>query len=337
MPGGHLCMSLLAVSIDRSQFPSQIKNDLLDSLRLRAVNHKFHYDSVEQTEKWLKLHETYSPARTDTDCLATYELAFAETARLLKQPRMDLISLGCGGGQKDATLIRQFRGRGIECRYFPCDVAIPMALTAHGAVQLEFPQLESRPAVCDLASMNDLKTFLVSLAGTNHSKLLAFFGMIPNFEPDVALGKLASALSDGDSCILSANLAPGPNYEEGVRRVLPLYDNDLTKEWLLTFLLHLGVERSDGWVIFEIERCPSGRDLRRITAYFTFERARRISVYGERFEFRAGERIRLFFSYRYTSERMDSLLREHGLTLEKSWITKSEEEGIFLCEKAKAN
>jgi len=330
-------MSLIAVSIDASQFPAQVKNDLLESLRRREVNHKFHYDSVEQTEKWLALHEAYSPARTDTDCLATYDLAFAETAGLLKQSQVDLISLGCGGGQKDAALIRQLHACGIACRYFPCDVAMAMALTAHGAISTEFPQIESRPAVCDLGNMNDLRSFLTSIAGTGRSKLLAFFGMIPNFEPDVAVGKLANALSEGDSCILSANLAPGANYDEGVRRVLPLYDNDLTKEWLITFLLHLGVERTDGTIRFEIEGCPSGRDLRRMTAYFKFERARRISVYGEPFELRAGDRIRLFFSYRYTPERIDSLLQEYAFTVKKSWITKSQEEGIFLCEKTKAN
>ncbi len=90
-------MSIVAVSIDASQLPAQVENDLLECLRLRAANHKFHYATVGQTEKRLALHEAYSPARTDTDCLATYELSFAETTGLLKQPRVDLISLGCGG------------------------------------------------------------------------------------------------------------------------------------------------------------------------------------------------------------------------------------------------
>ena len=35
---------------------------------------------------------------------------------------------GCGGGQKDAALIRQLHALGIQCRYFPCDVAVAMAL-----------------------------------------------------------------------------------------------------------------------------------------------------------------------------------------------------------------
>ena len=59
-------MSAVAhVAIHPSQFPAQVRRDLLESLRTRRVNHKFHYDSIKQTQKWLALHEAYSPARTD--------------------------------------------------------------------------------------------------------------------------------------------------------------------------------------------------------------------------------------------------------------------------------
>jgi len=65
------------VTIHRSQFPEAVRRDLLESLRARRVNHKFHYDSVKQTQKWLALHQIYSPTRNDADCLAAYEQGFA--------------------------------------------------------------------------------------------------------------------------------------------------------------------------------------------------------------------------------------------------------------------
>ncbi len=43
------------LTIDASQFPENVRRDLLVSLRTRRVNHKFHYDSVRQTQKWLLL------------------------------------------------------------------------------------------------------------------------------------------------------------------------------------------------------------------------------------------------------------------------------------------
>ena len=45
------------VVIHASQFPESIRHDLIASLRTRRVNHKFHYDSVKQTHKWLALHQ----------------------------------------------------------------------------------------------------------------------------------------------------------------------------------------------------------------------------------------------------------------------------------------
>ncbi len=56
------------IIIHESQFPENVRRDLLASLRTRRVNHKFHYDSVKQTQKWLALHQIYSPSRNDENC-----------------------------------------------------------------------------------------------------------------------------------------------------------------------------------------------------------------------------------------------------------------------------
>jgi L-histidine N-alpha-methyltransferase len=77
--------------------------------------------------------------------------------------------------------------------------------------------------------------------------------MIPNFEPQIILPKLASLVRPKDFLLFSANLAPGNNYAAGVKKVLPQYDNPLTRDWLMTFLLDLGVERGDGKLRFKIE------------------------------------------------------------------------------------
>ena len=74
-------------------------------------------------------------------------------------------------------------------------------------------------------------------------------------------------------------------------------------------------------------------ELKRIVAGFHFARSRRIEVYGERFDFRAGETIQLFFSYRYTPERVRKVLNHYGLEVCGQWTTKSVEEGVFLCRR----
>jgi hypothetical protein len=181
-----------------------------------------------------------------------------------------------------------------------------------------------------LATATDLPAVLDSRLTHHDSRLTTFFGMIPNFEPQIILPKLASLIRPRDFLLFSANLAPGNNYAAGVKKVLPQYDNALTRDWLMTFMLDLGVERNDGKLRFKIEDDRTN-GLKRIVAGFHFTRSLRIEVDNETFDFRVGEIFRLFFSYRYTPELVRKVLARFGLEVCDQWITRSEEEGVFLC------
>ena len=120
-----------------------------------------------------------------------------------------------------------------------------------------------------------------------------------------------------------------------MQRILPLYDNALTRDWLMTFLLDLGVAGKrwrtplrrrgrSGWQRPQARgglvpvRSPAGNQ-----------------VDAERFQFPAGEAIRLFFSWRHTPALVRSLLSQHGLSVLDQWITRSGEEGVFLVSRVK--
>jgi len=111
------------VAIHPSQFPENVRRDLFESLRARKINHKFHYDSVKQTQKWLALHDACSPARNDIDCVETYDKAFGAAADRVASRRVQVISLGCGGGQKDVRLLKLLKAGGKKISYSPCDVS----------------------------------------------------------------------------------------------------------------------------------------------------------------------------------------------------------------------
>jgi uncharacterized SAM-dependent methyltransferase len=317
-----------SVKIHTSQFPENVRRDLLESLRSRKVNHKFHYDSVKQTQKWLALHEAHSPARYDENCLTTYDQAFAAAVKKIPAKSVHVIGLGCGGGQKDAQLLGFLKARGRKIFYTPCDVSTAMVLVARQAALKILPDKNCFPFVCDLATADDLQKSLVP----RHASLVTFFGMIPNFAPQEILPKLAALVRPQDWLLFSANLAPGKNYAAGVKKVLPQYDNALTRDWLLTFLTDLGVARGDGELQFKIKD-DAANGLKRITADFHFTRPVQIKIESEVFEFRAGESIQLFFSYRYTPARVRKILSRHGLEVREEWISNSGEEGVFLCRK----
>ena len=346
--GENQYMSSIAnVKIHASQFPENIRRDLLASLRTRRVNHKFHYDSVKQTQKWLALHQAYSPARNDADCRAIYEQSFVAAAVLIKSRRVHVIGLGCGGGQKDTRLQKLLKNRGKVVFYTPCDVSTAMVLTARQTALAVVPEKNCFPLVCDLATANDLRKIIWEgrrADDPNHSgtaarrpsqKLVTFFGMIPNFEPEQILPRLVSLVRPGDFLLFSANLAPGKDYAAGMEQILPQYNNPLTRDWLMTFLDGLGIERRDGALRFAVENGRFG--LKRVVARFHFCRARQLEIESEGFDFKSGDSIRLFFSYRYTLERVGAVLNRHGLKVRERWVGKSGEEGVFLVQRSGAS
>src|SRR5262245_50977201 len=209
--------SLIQVRVHPSQFPQQIRRDLLASLRARQIKHKFLYDSLRQTQKWLALHQACSPARTDPDCVAIYDASFVTAANRMASPRVTVISLGCGGGQKDAQLLQQLAAQGDAVACVPCDVSTAMVLVAQQANAA----LTSNcwPMVFDLERADDLPAAFDGVVPHDSVRLVTFFGMIPNFEPRTIMPRLASLVGPEDSLLISANLAPGPDYAEGVKRI----------------------------------------------------------------------------------------------------------------------
>jgi uncharacterized SAM-dependent methyltransferase len=320
---------IIHLAVHGSQFPDGVREQLLEGLRRRRIAGKFHYQSYKQAQLWLALHKAHSPAWLDPDCTRIYEEGFAAAAAAV-DGRVGVIGLGCGSGYKEGRLLRLLAARGREISYVPCDVSLPLLLTAAKEAEDVCPGPRCRPLLCDAALAEDLPE---ALGATDARRIITFFGMMPNFEPGEILPGLAAVVRGGDVLLLSANLAPGRDYRAGVERVLPGYDNAETRAWLMAFLCDLGAEAGDGVMEFFIEEVHG---LLRIAADFRFGRGRVLEVHDERFVFAAGDTVRMFFSYRYTPAGIREVLGRHGLRVQEQWVTKSEEEGVFLCRSALA-
>ena len=320
------------VAIHPSQFPEQLHGELVSSLRQGKLNPKFLYDSVRQTQKWLGLHAACSPTRTDPKVSAIYNLGFEQAVANLKFRSVHVIGLGCGGGTKDTRLLRLLQKRGFRALYTPCDVSTAMVLTARQAALKVIDDKQCFPLVCDLAQAEDLPKWFCSRPSPFVPRLFTFFGMIPNFEPKVILPKLAALVRRRDLLLFSANLAPGQDYAAGVRHILPQYDNAWTRDWLMSFLIGLGVAPRAGELKFGVELEPN-KGLRRVVAHFYFRRPQEIEIDTDRIRFQPKRPLRLFFSYRHTPDGISKLLARHGLEVREHWVAASKEEGVFLCRK----
>ncbi len=325
-------MSLATVVVHETQFPGRVRQQFLESLRRRDFRQKFHYDSPKQTQKWLALHAALSPAQSDPGYAAAYEHGFETACTQIGGPAVHVVGLGCGEGEKDLQLLKLLRGEGKEVFYTAVDVSVPMVLLARDTALRVLAPEQCFPVVCDLPDVAEWETLLPG-AVAGFPRVITFFGMMPTLNPEDILPQLRRLLRPPDRLLLSANLAPGPNYGEGLRRVLPQYDNSLTRDWLITVLLDAGFEASDGHMSFKIEENPTNSGLLRIQAIFHLDRPRQIRMAEETFDFAVGEMIRLFFSYRHTPALVRDLLARHHLQVSQEWLTGSGEEGVFLAHR----
>ncbi len=147
--------STAQIRVHPSQFPGQVRRDLLESLRQRQINHKFLYEGLQQTQKWLRLHQACSPSRVDPDCAATYDKSFQQAAASVPSRNVHLIGLGCGGGQKDARLLSLLKKSGTQVAYTPVDVSTALVLIARETALAAVPGVICFPLVLDLATTDD--------------------------------------------------------------------------------------------------------------------------------------------------------------------------------------
>jgi hypothetical protein len=191
--------------------------------------------------------------------------------------------------------------------------------------------------VLDLARVANLEDTLCQGEAASDRRVILFFGMLPNIDPATAGERLRSLLRREDLLLLSANLAPGTDYPEGTQAVLPLYDNTETRQWLGLALVDLGFTEGDGCLRFSVESNPALPGLLRIVADFEFIRTTKLALGSDSLSFALGERLRVFFSNRYTPELVQLFCRKAGLRMSTSWTSLNGEEGVFVARLAESN
>jgi uncharacterized SAM-dependent methyltransferase len=329
--------SLIPVEVHETQFPDRVLEVLRAGLRARQLNPKFHYQTYRQAGAWLALHEQFSPVRTEPGCQEIYERCFEAAIKRVHGKPVELIALGCGGGQKEVRLGEVLGSAAQSVFLTAVDTSWNLVLATSERTARILPPTSRRGVVCDIGLAKDLE--LLFPRRTHTSRVVTAFGLVPNFEPDQLVQKLASLLAFEDTLLLSANLVMEAGdldgVQAGVRGVLSQYDNPPTRNWLGILLGDLGISSEHGQMCFRVEEYPSGSGWVRIAAVFEFKRGIEVRLDNERFRFDPGEELLVFYTYRHTPNGIRRLVTRHGLSLLDEWISPSGE-GVFLVTPAQA-
>src|SRR5262249_47814727 len=134
-----------------SQYPACLAEQVCAGLRARKLPGKLLYESPAQAQRWLAYHQGYSPSRTEPALLALYHQAFQTALQALAPSALHYVSLGCGGGNKDALFLQRAASQCPALVFTPMDTSAALVVETLLRVQSALTTLTTAPLVVDLA------------------------------------------------------------------------------------------------------------------------------------------------------------------------------------------
>ncbi|MCA8972302.1 MAG: L-histidine N(alpha)-methyltransferase [Planctomycetes bacterium] len=276
----------------------------------RSISPKWFYDTrgAHLFEKICELDEYYV-TRTE---LEIFDSCLPEIADIVG-PGCVVFEPGSGEGIKTELLLDALDApRG----YVPIDVAERQLQRTSEKLRSRFPNLEVRPCLADFGRLTKLPEFTPAA-----SRRLAFFpgSTLGNFIPDAATAfvrKLGDLAGDDGFLVLGVDLV------KDTRILERAYDDKdgVTAAFNLNLLRRMQTELGadldvDAWnhrAIFDAAES-------RIEMHLVSARDQTIRIGSQRFAFTAGEHIVTEYSYKYSTERLDALVRAAGFEVVRSW------------------
>ncbi|MDY7003424.1 MAG: L-histidine N(alpha)-methyltransferase [Cyanobacteriota bacterium] len=74
-------------------------------------------------------------------------------------------------------------------------------------------------------------------------------------------------------------------------------------------------------------------NLKRVNANFELNNDVSLKLDDQLIEWKNGDKIGLFFSYRYTTTKLQEILSSYGINILNYWEAANQEEGVYLCQK----
>jgi uncharacterized SAM-dependent methyltransferase len=163
---------------------------------------------------------------------------------------------------------------------------------------------------------------LAALRARNETlpRLLLLLGnSLGAFDAPAMLGALRALMRDGDLLLVDGEIGHD-------RETLAGYDNPTNRAFALAPLLSIGLTESDGRLGFEaLDDLRPG--LHRLGKSFELVKDVQLTMAGLPLAFRAGERITMSHSGKYSREGFEALIADHRLSTVQEWTS---EDGRFV-------
>src|SRR5579883_530536 len=279
---------------------SDIAQEFAEAIEARDLPEKFFYWFPRSAVEWAAL-------ASDKDLYgglaATWKAIAAEVPALARSfpGKLPVISFGAGDGRRDCELIAAFKDTGSNCIYFPVDAS--QAMLELACASADDQDIEAVGIKADISSPVHL---VYAADAAEPPRLLIMAGnTMASFDPLAEIRYLSQCMKPEDRLIVDGEIF---HDELSMSR----RDNPSVRRFLYSLLASVGIQEEDGEIRFNLKRDERHAGLHLITRYFRAERDLTATVGGQKIPLQRGERIGLNFTYLYTPEAFDWLLREKG-------------------------
>lgn len=302
---------------------ADMREEVLAGLRghPRSISPKYFYDARGSRlfDAVTQLPEYY-PTRTEIRLLRRHGAAIRECVG----DACLLVEFGSGSNAKIRLLLEAVR----PAAYVPLDISLDQLARAAVELAEEHPWLEVHAACLDYSRAVTLPKPVAA------GRPVAFFpgSSIGNFEPAEAVAFLARVrdlVAPDGGLLLGVDLVKDT-------AVLEAAYNDVqgvTAAFNRNLLLHINRRLDASFVQERFEHLARyDEERQRIEMYLESVTDQVVTIGGERFAFRQGERIHTENSYKYHSEQVGDLARDAGFTVRHSWLDERCYFGMFYLE-----
>ncbi|MCL7714875.1 L-histidine N(alpha)-methyltransferase [Stenotrophomonas mori] len=298
--------------VDRRPGPAEITADVLAglSMRPRSLPSKYFYDARGSTlfEAITRQPEYYLTGAEHALLRATLPRIAARVG-----PQARVVEYGSGSGRKTGLLLRALDD---AVAYTPVEISRTALLDSVRALAGDFPTVEMLPVCADFTVLPPLPAPRRAAGRT-----LFFFpgSTLGNFT-----GRAAVALLEG----MRAAMAPqgmaliGIDLDKDPATIEAAYNDaaGVTAAFTLNLLARLNREiGSDFDLSGFAHRARYARAAQRIETCLVSQRAQRVHVGGQAFDFVRGQAIRVEYSHKYDDAGFAAMASAAGLRVSGAW------------------
>jgi len=264
---------------------NELASQFVNAFSARSLPEKFFYWFPLSVKAWLDLCRD-SEYRNFIRSYGLMEDFAREIVSKLPE-RVDVLSLGCGQGNKDMILLKEMLSCGRQVHYFPIDSS--QALLEMACAEAVLARLPYLAWKADVTRQEHLSSIPRASTPRLHLMIGNTLGAFP--APDFC--RLLRSLSHPGDFLLVDGEIQSPETITG-------YDNPLNRRFAFAPLTSIGISEQEGSLVFESKEDPDRPGLHYLTKHFEAKRNIRIHPAGSTIDILEGEKLEMNFSCKYT-------------------------------------